>query len=272
MKKKKKRSSSSRADYRALKHVLSRSPAGHHDDDRLSSLPDDLLGHILSFLPTQQAVRTSQLSRRWRRVWPTQARALNLSFRDCRRLRSSLRALATGALARLPPAGRHPLHLRRARPPRRHDQRVVPRRHGARRRLRAHRRAAAQRGQPDGAPSLHARGGHGAEAHPHGRPRAPHHHQPATRLRQLGRAQPLHGAAPRRHAALARVPLLLLPVPQDPAALLRQRRGRRAGPTLGRPPGARPQQRRRPREPPRCRRQPPVAERALLLQVVTPCW
>ncbi|XP_074305261.1 putative F-box/LRR-repeat protein At3g58880 [Silene latifolia] len=34
--------------------------------DRLSSLPDDILGHMLSFLPTRFAVSTSILSTRWR--------------------------------------------------------------------------------------------------------------------------------------------------------------------------------------------------------------
>ncbi|GAU41368.1 hypothetical protein TSUD_390550 [Trifolium subterraneum] len=45
----------------------------HHkiatDRDRLSSLPDEILIHILSFLPTNQAIFTSILSKRWIHLW-----------------------------------------------------------------------------------------------------------------------------------------------------------------------------------------------------------
>ncbi|BAT02019.1 Os07g0547100 [Oryza sativa Japonica Group] len=37
--------------------------------DRISSLPDELLHHVLSFVTTPEAVRTSALSRRWVGVW-----------------------------------------------------------------------------------------------------------------------------------------------------------------------------------------------------------
>ncbi|KAL1804252.1 hypothetical protein DCAR_0935908 [Daucus carota subsp. sativus] len=39
--------------------------------DRLSSLPDDLIHKILSFLDAKEALRTSVLSKRWKLVWTT---------------------------------------------------------------------------------------------------------------------------------------------------------------------------------------------------------
>ncbi|KAL5573537.1 hypothetical protein UlMin_023134 [Ulmus minor] len=37
--------------------------------DRISELPDHIIHHILSFIPTVEAVQTSLLSKHWRRMW-----------------------------------------------------------------------------------------------------------------------------------------------------------------------------------------------------------
>ncbi|KAF7066708.1 hypothetical protein CFC21_072648 [Triticum aestivum] len=72
--------------------------------DRLSGLPDDVLGRILGFLPTPLAVRATQLSRRWRRLWPAHVLALNLSVQDCKNRGVGVRFpdLCARALARFP--------------------------------------------------------------------------------------------------------------------------------------------------------------------------
>ncbi|XP_058071254.1 putative FBD-associated F-box protein At5g56440 [Magnolia sinica] len=38
-------------------------------DDRISKLPDDILHSILSMMPMKFIIRTSILSRRWRKLW-----------------------------------------------------------------------------------------------------------------------------------------------------------------------------------------------------------
>nr|XP_020151930.1 F-box/LRR-repeat protein At4g14103-like [Aegilops tauschii subsp. strangulata] len=44
-------------------------PSSGRRSDRISGLTDDVLGHILSFLPTKEAARAAVLSRRWRHVF-----------------------------------------------------------------------------------------------------------------------------------------------------------------------------------------------------------
>ncbi|KAL7250636.1 hypothetical protein ACSBR1_012621 [Camellia fascicularis] len=39
------------------------------EKDRLSNLPDEILSHILCFMPTKYAARTSLLSTRWKSIW-----------------------------------------------------------------------------------------------------------------------------------------------------------------------------------------------------------
>ncbi|KAM0059708.1 putative F-box domain, leucine-rich repeat domain superfamily, F-box-like domain superfamily [Helianthus debilis subsp. tardiflorus] len=53
--------------------------------DRLSSLPDDVIHKILSFIGIKQAIETSALSSRWRYVW-TSMPYLNFSTKDFRTL------------------------------------------------------------------------------------------------------------------------------------------------------------------------------------------
>ncbi|CAL4994740.1 unnamed protein product [Urochloa decumbens] len=49
-------------------------------EDRISALPDDALLHIVSFLPSDDAVRTSVLARRWLHLWKS-TRSLRITGR-----------------------------------------------------------------------------------------------------------------------------------------------------------------------------------------------
>ncbi|CAN1850772.1 F-box/LRR-repeat protein 13 [Linum perenne] len=61
--------------------------AGFTSTDRLSSLPDAILDHILSFVNTKTVVQTSILSRRWKCVWK-HVPALNLDHSSFERFSS----------------------------------------------------------------------------------------------------------------------------------------------------------------------------------------
>ncbi|KAM2787054.1 hypothetical protein PS2_007879 [Malus domestica] len=47
--------------------------------DRISALPNEVLCHILSFLPTKYVVRTTVLSKKWNNIWTS---VPNLYFCD----------------------------------------------------------------------------------------------------------------------------------------------------------------------------------------------
>ncbi|XP_027171853.1 putative F-box protein At3g58860 [Coffea eugenioides] len=53
-----------------------------HKKDRISELPESVLSHILSCLPTEDVVRTSVLSRKWEYKWTS---IYNLTFDDRKR-------------------------------------------------------------------------------------------------------------------------------------------------------------------------------------------
>ncbi|MFS8019369.1 putative F-box domain, leucine-rich repeat domain superfamily, F-box-like domain superfamily [Helianthus anomalus] len=67
------------------------------EGDRLSSLPDDLILKILSFIDTKHAIRTSVLSSRWRYIWTSTPR-LDFSTRDFRTL-AKFSKFVTGVLS-----------------------------------------------------------------------------------------------------------------------------------------------------------------------------
>ncbi|PNY12257.1 F-box/FBD/LRR-repeat protein [Trifolium pratense] len=47
----------------------SRAATADQKEDRMTNLPDGVLNHILSFLPTKTTVSTARLSSRWRHLW-----------------------------------------------------------------------------------------------------------------------------------------------------------------------------------------------------------
>ncbi|KAL6658247.1 hypothetical protein ACP70R_003833 [Stipagrostis hirtigluma subsp. patula] len=51
--------------------------------DRLGALPDELLHHVLSFLPAHEVVSTSLLARRWRHLWSSAPALRVTGVEDC---------------------------------------------------------------------------------------------------------------------------------------------------------------------------------------------
>ncbi|XP_020167580.1 F-box/FBD/LRR-repeat protein At1g16930-like [Aegilops tauschii subsp. strangulata] len=68
--------------------------------DRISDLPDAIVGEVISHLSTREGIRTRMLARRWRPVWPTVP--LNLDSREIRvaRLFNHLQAVHIEIISR----------------------------------------------------------------------------------------------------------------------------------------------------------------------------
>ncbi|KAL9664314.1 hypothetical protein QQ045_019713 [Rhodiola kirilowii] len=62
-----------------LRIVMAGNSRGRDESDRISKLPDEIIGYILDYLPICDALRTSVLSRRWRCSW-TKTVQLNLYY------------------------------------------------------------------------------------------------------------------------------------------------------------------------------------------------
>ncbi|XP_020885478.1 putative F-box protein At1g49610 [Arabidopsis lyrata subsp. lyrata] len=78
---------------------IKRARVSSEDLDSISSLPDEILQVILSFIPTKAAIRTSVLSRRWRHIW---CNIPSLSFfqEGCTNARESIEKILSRYTAR----------------------------------------------------------------------------------------------------------------------------------------------------------------------------
>ncbi|XP_040247415.1 F-box protein At1g19070-like [Aegilops tauschii subsp. strangulata] len=80
-----------------------RTIAAASDADRFGDLTDDLLWHVLSFLPSDDALQTCVLDTRWRDLW-RRTTSLHFNVDDCERFRRLVKLIINSAGSHLSPS------------------------------------------------------------------------------------------------------------------------------------------------------------------------